>query len=234
MDLTRELVEHKYGRGQLVTLRPVLRAVSIRLVHARIHHRDYTRLLKTHFDEPLQGGVSMWELMVTSDDEAIGANNMFFITCEAHLYACVQALHALADNLAHVAYYTLGWNLENKPPLHKVSMSTVLERLRQMMVRSIHLVPIYEVFADLRSKSQYDVLSEITNHLKHHGGLNVSLALGPNDDEPYRVMMSSFLRNEVQHPQREISAYLEEAYATMNRAMVQIGCALNNWLAHNP
>lgn len=124
MNRTRELIGQKYGAAQLATLRPVMRAVTIRLEHARIHYRDYKHLVDTHLVKPLQDGVPAWNLMFVSDEDEVGANNPFFISCEAQVYACVQAMHAIADNLAHVAYYALGWNVDNKPPLHRVALVT--------------------------------------------------------------------------------------------------------------
>lgn len=233
MELTRDLVGQKYGATQLAILRPVMRAVSIRLIHARIHHRDYRRVVEAHLDKPIQDGAQAWDLMYTSDDETVGTNNLFFVTCEAHVYACVQAMHSIADNLAHVAYYVLGWNLEGKPPLHKVAMGTVLERLRKMAPSSPGLVPIQEAFDDLSAQPQYRVLSDVVNHLKHHGGLHVTVSWGESEENPYRVLLSSFLRNDMHHPQREISSYLEDTNSTMSRAVVHIGCVLNDWMRDN-
>lgn len=234
MTQTRELVGQKYDADQLAKLRPVMRAVSIRLMHARIHFADYQRLVETCLAKPLQDGVPVWDLMFVSDEESVGANNGFFVTCEAHVYACVQAMHAIADNLAHVAYYVLGWNVVNKPPLHKVAMATVLERLRQLAAKSTDLLPIRQAFEDLNAKTQYQVLADIVNHLKHHGGVHVTVSWGASEEEPFRVLLSAFSRNATSHPQREISSYLEDTFDIVSRSVVQIGCALTDWLRDHP
>lgn len=234
MTLTRELVEKKYGADQLEVLRPVLRAVSTRLLHARIHWQDYRRLVQSHFEEPIQQGVPWWEMMWTSDEKDYGANNYFFVASEGYVYACIQALHAIADNLAHVVYYVLGWNFEGKPPLHRVSMATVLERLRSLADSSSGGAAILEVFQTLDASSEYQALANATNHLKHHGGLPVRVGWGQKEDLPYTVQLGSFMRNGEPQPQREVSEYLETTYEAMSRATVKIGCALNDWLRQNP
>lgn len=234
MSLTRELVEKKHGADQLQILRPVLRAVSTRLLHARIHRQDYIRLVHTHFEEPIQQGVPWWEMMWMDAEKDYGANNYFFVASEGYVYACIQALHAISDNLAHVTYYVLGWNHEGKPPLHKVSMTTVLDRLPSRTHNSPECAAILEAFQALDASPEYQALADATNHLKHHGGLPVRVGWGQEEDVPYTVHLGSFMRNGEHHPQREVSEYLETTFEVMSRATVAIGCALNNWLLKNP
>ena len=230
IDLTKELVGKMYDSDQLAKLSPVMRAVNIRLFHAQIHHADYQRLVESHLAKPMEDGATIFDLMFGSDDDTVGASNLFFITCEAHLYACVQAMHAIADNLAHVAYYVLGWNFDEQFKPKSVSVHTVLKRLRGTESSSAIFVPVRKVFEDLVAQSQYIILSNIVNHLKHHGGMHVAVSWGSSEDEPFRVLMSSFFQNETAHPQREISTYLKNTYDTMNQAVVHVGCALNEYL----
>lgn len=231
---TRELVGRKHGPDQLAALRPVMRAVNTRLIHARIHHRDYQGMIESHLEKPIQDGIPVWELMWKSDEDFIGANNLFFVTCEGYVYACVQAMHAIADNLAHVAYYALGWNIEDLPPLRRVSMVTILERLRREAPSSPNLLPIQQAFDELAKDPHYKTLADVTNHLKHHGGLPVHVSWEPSENVPYQVLLGSFLRNEQTHPQREVTEYLEDTHLIMSKAMVKIGCTLNKWLGDNP
>lgn len=235
MTLTRELIAKKYGAEQLTMVRPVLRAVKSRLVHAQIHYHDYLRVLETHLGGPIQKGVWLSHSRVGEDSEtAKGASNLFFLTSEAYIFACMQALHAIADNLAHVTHYALGSNLDEVRPIKRIAMDTVLARIREMAASSMALVPLQNAFEDLSEQPQYIGLSHIVNHVKHHGGLCLSVRWATSEGETHCVMLSSFLRNGTYHPEREISAVLKDAYDTMNPAVVQIGCALNDYLQGNP
>lgn len=232
-DLTRQLVRQRYGADQLQTLRPLLRAVSARLAHAQLHFHDFHQIVQAHLNEPVQQGLTCWDLWDTTEDQNIGANNHFFIACEAYVYATVQALHAIGDNLAHVVYYCLGWNTdgtEGTPPLQSVCLWSVLNRLKQLRLQRPDLLDICAVLDKLSASAEYKVLSNLANHLKHHGGLPVVVKWQPADGSPYLLVLDSYMRNRKPQPQQDISAMLKDTFATMNRAVVEVGCALNDWL----
>lgn len=234
MTLTRELVEAKYGRELLNRLRPVLRAVSTRLVHAQFHFQDYSRLVHTHLSEPSEQGAHWSELMWVDDKKEVGPNNYFFIASEGYIYACAQALHAIADNLAHVAYYAMGWSLEGSPTPRDVSLGSVLKKLQRDAIQTPGYRPIEQAFTALSASEHYRALTEVTNHLKHHGGLAMRVSWGASAETPFRVFLSEFQRPDQQHPQREVSEFLEAAHETMGRAAVNVGRSLNAWLRENP
>ncbi|HOE44061.1 MAG TPA: hypothetical protein PLB25_20880, partial [Rhodoferax sp.] len=181
--LAKELVGKRFGSKQLALIRPVLRAVNVRLYHSSMHYDDLNTVTVRHLDEPLISGVPPWQLMFTGEGET-GTNNLFFIACEAHLFACIQALHAAADNLAHVLYYGLGWNLEGKPPKGKVSIKTIRGRLLQLGQSRHELRPIYGPLDVLVNSHQFKLLEDAANHIKHHGGLHASVKWEPNPEKP--------------------------------------------------
>jgi hypothetical protein len=230
MSLTRELVRARWGEQELEALRPVLRTVTTRLIHARIHFQDYQRLVNEHLRQPLETGTPWWELMWENEEKGIGASNYFFVAAEGYVYASVQALHAIADNLAHVVYYGLGWNVGQKIPLSKVSLATVRAQLVREATTSPELAPLHQQLEALCTASAYEALSDVTNHIKHHGGLPVRVGWGESEEAPYEVLLSAFSRKQQTQPPREVAAFLEEAYDTMSRAVVATGLALNEWL----
>lgn len=227
--LTRELMRQRYGAKQLELIRPVLRAVNVRLHHAAMHYDHLNTVTARHLDEPLNNGVSPWQLMF-NDEGDTGANNLFFITCEAHLFACIQALHAAADNMAHVLYYGLGWNLEGKPPRAKVSIKTIQDRLLQLGKSRQELRPIHQPLDSLVESKQFEFLENAANHIKHHGGLHAKVNWETSPDRPYELVLSEFERNDVTHPQQAAVSFLEQAHLIMSKAVVHTGCALNEWL----
>lgn len=233
MSLTRELVRARWGEKELEALRPVLRTVTTRLIHARIHFQDYQRLVNEHLRQPLETGTPWWELMWESEEKGIGASNYFFVAAEGYVYASVQALHAIADNLAHVAYYSLGWNAGQKIPLSKVSLATVRAQLAREAATSPELAPLHQQLEALCTASAYEALSDVTNHIKHHGGLPVRVGWGESEVAPYEVLLSAFSRKQHTQPPREVAAFLEETYDTMSRAVVATGLALNEWLGRS-
>lgn len=230
MSLTREMVRERWGDKELEALRPVLRAVTTRLIHARIHYKDYQNLVSTHLAHPLEAGRPWWELMWVSEEKDVGANNYFFVAAEGYVYACVQALHAIADNLSHVIYYSLGWNLDKRLPLYKVSLATVRVRLTQEVASAPDLAPLHLHLETLGREPNFEALSDATNHIKHHGGLPLRVSWGDSQEALYEMQLSAFSRKQHVRPPQEIAAFLKATYDTMNRAVVTTGRALNEWL----
>lgn len=230
MSRTRELVRARWGDKELEALRPVLRAVTTRLIHARIHFQDYQRLVNEHLRQPLGSGSAWWELMWVDEEKGIGASNYFFVAAEGYLYASVQALHAIADNLAHVVYYSLGWIVDQRIPLGRVSLGTVCAQLARETTTAPELAPIQQALEALSTAPAYQALADVTNHIKHHGGLPVRVGWGESEQTPFEVLLSAFSRKQQTQPPREIAAFLEETYETMSRAVVTTGVALNEWL----
>lgn len=83
MSLTRELVLARWGDKELEALRPVLRAVTTRLIHARIHFQDYQRLVNEHLRQPLEAGIPWSELMWVG--ELAGCCFALAASCREHL-----------------------------------------------------------------------------------------------------------------------------------------------------
>jgi hypothetical protein len=225
---TRELVHQRFGAGQLAMIRPVLRAVNVRLHHAAMHYAGLKAVTARNLDEPIRQGATTCDLMDAEGDEP-GATNLFFITCEMHLYGAIQALHAVADNLAHVLYYGLGWNVEGKPS--KVSLNSVWDRMRQLS-QGQHpmLKPVFQCVNELKLAPPFKVLEDATNHIKHHGGLHATVSWDPCPDCPYELRLSAFQRQDMNYPQQEVVTFLKQTHMVMSQAVVHTGCALNEWL----
>ena len=169
MSRTRELVCARWGENELEALRPVLRAVTTRLIHARIHFQDYQRLVNEHLRQPLESG-------------------------------------------------TLG---------------TVCAQLARETTTAPELAPIQQALEALSTAPAYQALADVTNHIKHHGGLPVRVGWGDSEQTPFEVLLSAFSRKQQTQPPREIAAFMEETYETMSRVVVTTGLALNEWLRHS-
>lgn len=228
--LTRELVGQRYGAEQAAQVRPVLRAVNVRLHHAAMHYDALKAVTARNLDDPIGTGKSPLELMFVNEDEP-GVNNLFFLECEMHLFGAIQALHAAADNLAHVLYYGLGWSLEDKPPKERVSFNTVLNRLRlRANGQDTNLTPVLDCLNELNLAPSFKMLEDATNHIKHHGELHAAVSWKPSPDHPYELRLSKFERPDIRYPQQEAVVFLEQTHLAMSKAVVHAGCALNDWL----
>lgn len=231
--LTRELVGQRYGAEQVARIRPVLRAVNVRLHHAAMHYEALKMVTARNLDEPIDKGATAFDLMCAEDDEP-GATNLFFITCEMHLFGAIQALHAVADNMAHVVYYAVGWNLEGWPPKARVSFHKVLEQLGKLPDGRLQkLESIFNCMNELKRAPSFLLLEDASNHIKHHGGLHATVSWEPSPDRPYELRLSEFERPDVMYPQQDAVELLEQTHLVMSKAVVGTGCAVNEWLKNS-
>lgn len=226
---TCQLVHAQYGAGQLILLKPAQRAVSYRLAHAEYHYREYLRIAQAHIDSKLQTGSDIWEITSPTNDEEANSLAKFYIECEAHLYAFVQAVHAVPDNLAHVVYYVLGLNLGAgiKPRVSLDSIETHVGRMRQT---NPMLNAVADLLTGLKKSGTFVDLNNLVNQLKHHGGPSVRMALQPSGEKAYEVQFDDFVRDGEPRAAVAVDQFLAESYRVLNVAVVDVGIALNTWL----
>lgn len=227
---TRRLLQDRYGKAQLELARPVLRAVSSRLRHVEIHYQELKATLATHVDEPLESGESMFDLIFPTGKGDTESKGEFFEVCEANLFACMQALHAVADNMAHALFYSFGWNHEGKPTKLKINLDSISSRLEQLGKSRPELQEMSASLQELRIEPNFKRLNAATNYIKHHGGLQTILNWNLKIENQYQFQMTSFTQNNVDYPKFEVLPFLQNAHAAMSKAVVGTGRALNVWL----
>lgn len=207
-----------------------MRAVSYRLAHARYHHHEYLRIVESHIEAQLKAGSDIWKITAPASDEEADNHSRFYIECEAHLYACVQAIHAVADNLAHLVYYGLGLNLQKGLRLRDVSLSSLETHLIQLRQSDPTLIGLAALLTELKVEKVFIDLSHLVNQLKHHGGPSISLALEPSPEQAYEVRFADFLRGDRWHTAVAVDQFLVDSFRVLNVAIVDVGIALNTWL----
>ncbi len=230
IDETRRLVNLRWGHGQLWKLRPVLRATTVRLLHARYHFAEYQGIVSAHVEEPLAAGIDIWTIGLPGSRQEADQSNLFFIQCEAHLFACAQAIHVTCDILAHVAFYALGLNLGDEPFKRRVDLNSIADFLKKTRLTDAKLEPLSEEFERLRQSVEFLEINALVNQLKHHGGPTVNLALEPEEGQLYEVRFDEFQRPDGPRPAKAAQQVLSSAYERVNVATVNIGRALNGWL----
>jgi hypothetical protein len=220
-------VHARFGSPQLALLAPSLRAVSYRLAHAQYHYQECQRIVAAHVDDRLELGSDIWEIVFPSSPEDVLSHNHFFIQSEAHLCACVQAIHAVADNLAHVVYFALGVKLGNALATRDVSLDSMIAYLEKACQTESSLKALFDLLQQLKSADAFKDLCELTNQLKHHGGPSINLALEPSPEQTHEMRFGNFVRRGQWHSERAASDLLGEAFRVVNVAVVDVGIALN-------
>lgn len=230
----KELIRARYSAEQYELARQSLGSTVDRLEYARFHYREAKALLDTQVSG-LHKSKRLPELMWGFTQ---GAEQDEFQQCltkiAAHVTACVQNLHSLADIFAHAIYYSLGYNL----------LPGALEESRVdigSVRRKLALCPEHAAMADalneLASHNDFLYLKGLVNHSKHRSLIRPTLWMdmtGQNPD-PYALRFQKFsYKKGENYPQREIRPYLESEFDRLSLLVIETGIALNVALAKPP
>ena len=125
IQLSRNLIKQRHGVAQLALARNALRAVTVRLDHARYHFLELKRLLREHIDDELVEQ-NLYDIALPGG-KGWDALQEGLVKVEAHMIACAQSVHAVPDALAHLAFFAAGLNFAQKP-LREENVSIVIVR----------------------------------------------------------------------------------------------------------
>ena len=225
---TRELIGRRHGPNQLMLVRNAIRASTVRLDHARYHFHELKRLLREHIDEKLVErdiydlalpGAPGWDAL----EEGL-------VQVEAHMIACAQAIHAVPDALAHLAFFSAGLNLLPKPIREdRVSLKVLLQA---GALSGVGWLDVEACLADLASDPAFIALDAVVNYNKHRGLPDPALQLEPDDHPaPYAMQFESFSYGGSLRPRVEVEKLLAPAYAAVSQGAVRTGNAINSQLA---
>jgi hypothetical protein len=228
IESTRKLLQSRYGSRQLAIARNALRAVTVRLDHAQYHFGELRRLLREHIDDKLQERDIYSVAMPWGKEWA--ALQAGLVEVEAHMVACAQSVHSVPDALAHVAYYSAGLNLRQASLREdKVSLKTLLNA--RLLYATGHAA-VEEELRNLAAEPAFSALDAVVNYAKHRGLPDPALQLEPEDHPaPYAMQFESFNYGGVTRPRVEVESLLAPAYASVSKAVVNTGNAINACLS---
>lgn len=220
----RRNVEVKFGRAQLELLRPCLDSVVSRQHYASYHYHE----AKKRFDAIL--GISadeesLFMRMLGTEDADGESYRQNEWEAGAHVLACVQSLHALADTLGHAIYFSLGMNLVKKTALgeRQINLQSVIDKLAGEFSGRTLVVLLKSLIND----DDYTYLSDLVNHSKHRSVVRASVQIDMTGAQSHGLIFASFRRGDVHHPQRRVKELLTAEYDRQARLLVSIGQTLN-------
>jgi len=228
---TRRLIELRHGRDQLLHARNCLRAVTERQRHVEYHFREVKRLLKEHIDDRITAEKDIYAITWPTDEENAVALDDCLMKVEANMIAAVQAIHAIADNLAHVAYFALGINLTARKLADR---EVTMQRVTDTLASEPAYAAIVQALRALAADASFVRIGAITNVAKHRGTVEPRLSIEPADsDAPYVMEYGPFQygKGGAKYPARELKDTLAPAYEAASRAVVDTGIAINEVLS---
>lgn len=228
LDDTRTMVHQYFGEKQVELLRPTLNSLHDRQFFAGYHFHEYKRLLAETIDSRL-GEVHVLQLLLPSNEESFGAYLTMQKRVAAHVLACVQNLHALADTLAYAVALSCALNLSpHCVPERIIGLRLVASKLRQDAL----FVGVADVLGEIAQNDQFTHISAISNHSKHRNVVEPCIRVDATgaDDRPYHLEFSELVYEGVCYPSIDVELLLEPTYSFLSNKIVACGNELNRQL----
>ncbi len=230
--LTRTLMDSHHGHQQSAQAKNCLRAVPERLRHARYHYQEARRLLKEAIDDRLQTE-SIYAITWPTTAAEMSEIDLCLMQVEANVIACAQAIHSVADNLAHVVCFSLGLNLganaiqERDINIHRVTDALTARVPRYLLLR--------DTLKALTDDPAFKAVEAFVNVAKHRGYAESRINVGPHEDgTPYVFEFGAFAYRNAQYQERDVEAVLFPAYEVASKTAIQSGNAINAALSAAP
>ena len=225
----RKDIERLSGRSQVRLIQPCLDSVVFLRGFSRFHYGEAKRLMEEVVGELPQNEVLGAMLGAFGEDEEAFDDARF--KAEAHVVACVNSMHMLADAIGQVLYLGLAMNLD--PALafkndRSINFKAVAEKLPEGCLKDKALT--------LTSGADFVYLAAMNNHTKHRSIVPVgySVNLDGESEIPHGLQFKAFHYDGITYPARWVRPTLTKEYDRQETAMHEIGNALNAELAARP
>jgi len=217
----RNDVEHIHGKEQRDILSPCLESIIDRKHYARYHFQEFERLI-TEFLKGKEDEVSLFKLVLGSDDE----QNMEFYRCrkmvEANVVACLQSMHAISDILSHVIYFSLNMGSDSDLKLspRKISLHNVKDKISNKPDYS----KLFSLIEQFTNHQDYRYLVDIVNHSKHRSivGTSFTVDISGESGRPHGLEFVAFSYEQRNHYKRWIDDYLNSEYRRQDPLTIEI------------
>ncbi|MBU0620231.1 MAG: hypothetical protein KJ795_00125 [Gammaproteobacteria bacterium] len=223
IDEARTLVAALHGKKQSLLAHQSMTSTIDRLDYARYHYRNILNLFHKHIEKH-QSPMDFFKASIKNmgDDE----ENELYKCIGAHVIACVQSLHSIADIYSHAIYYALGYNLAPSPLLEdKIYLNAVKNKLTNTQEHQ-HLAQSLSSFS---SNADFTYLDALSNHSKHSSLIRpaIFVDLTGKQLDPYTLEFDDFVYKTTQYPRRAILSFLQQEIDRQSLCIIELGNELN-------
>ena len=221
---TRNLIELLYGRDQLEMAIPALRSVIDRRDYAHFHYHEANDLFQAFAEDNLVSEPLLW--VIHQSDESFSKFHWLITKIGAHVMACIQSLHAIADIMAHAIYYSLAMNRsENALREANISTTTVLEKLGD----SAELSTVHQLLTKLASGGRADHLAALSNYSKHRSIIRTAMTEDWTGEEleRHRLTLGGFSYKGKSFPDARVKEFATDERDRIARLIVDTGNAVH-------
>lgn len=208
----RDNVERQHGRAQKDKLCPSLNSLDERQFHAIYHYQEHEKILNSIAKST--NTTSNHLRLIIGNASNNEDSQMAIFKINAHLIACILAMHSISDILSHAIYYSLNMEINQKVSIYEVIKSkdtpdTVREKL-----------------LCLTEHSDYKYLCALANHSKHHNLIHAGPSVNLVESRS-GIKFSKFIHKNVYYFAHWADDFLGAEYSRQNDLVISIGKDLN-------
>lgn len=221
---TKQLIFDLYGEGQLMLANASLISMVERADFAGFHIREAT----WRWDQQMREGqgLTIEELFSPTCDVRKTWLDRRFHEIGAHVQACVQSLHSLADILSHALYYGLALNKKFNLSERDITYKAVAKKL----ALDQSLVALHEIFYSF-TEGEFNYLTALDNHGKHRSIVESTVWFHDNTVPKIAVLeFLGFTYAGTCFRGRPILPFLIAEYERINICMIECGIELHKVL----
>jgi hypothetical protein len=224
LETTRELVGQQHGTAQLELLAPCLQSIADRQFYAGYHFYEHQRLLRDAIDSKLDDQ-HILDITLPLTPATRVAMHELQAKVGAHVLACTQSLHAIADTLAHSVYYAVAGNLG---PSALAERDIGIGSLVRFLAARPQYADVSKQLSELRDHQGFKYLSALVNHSKHRSIILPGLHVAANGSaaKQYQIKFAAFSYGGTHYPALEVVGFLEPFYSWFSGQIVETGNAL--------
>lgn len=227
LEEARALILRRFGKAQLELARQSLGSTIDRQDFAHYHYHEASNFLDAYIAKISSSpNGALRSIFGAADEEEECDFNVRIAKIGAHVTACVQSMHAIADIFAHGVYYALGYNLQSSPlPERGINIRSVTTKLNESFTHK----DLGIALAKLSSGDDFKYLSALANHSKHRSLVKPALwhDMTGTAEVPHTLQFQDFVYDGISYPRREIRPFLEAEYNRQALLIVQTGQHLN-------
>lgn len=146
----------------------------------------------------------------------------------AHTVACVQSMHAVADNMVHFAYYVLGVNLD---PVTRIENERDITWSK--VCKKLAAGPVKDGLSALLHDPSFTYSAALSNHSKHRSIIEVSYSVNfESDATEHGLRFNPFTYDGVNYSAWWVLPTLINEYQRQESLILTIGNAVNDFLGN--
>lgn len=221
-------IERCFGREAVQQLNPVLNSIGDRRGFAQFHFTEARRLMSEQLVDRKEFEI-VGALLGAYDAEP-GDFSWARFRAAAHVSACVQSMHSLADIVGHLIYYVLGMPADSSTRLVERDIS--LRAVRRKLASG----PVRDLIGKWLDDPGFAYLTALVNHSKHRSIVSVgySVDFTESPSVPHGLKFGAFEFDGVHYHERWVHPTLVTEYQRQETLLHEIGPLLNGDIARRP